>query len=565
MVFFANAQMTIKAAIPSPVYQGSMNANEITLVAPVASDMAVVYARFILPNGIVSGMKVAGYPEKYTMTEVAGLPSLGIKDESGTPYRAWTLVMDEPLTEYAGEATVQFFVTLGDVTYSSASVSFVINEGTPVFSDENIGLTNDLYQELLAAFGGFRDEAAASAKAAADSATSAANSATSATSSATSAASSATVAEDSATAAALSEANASSSATAAALSEANASNSATAAAEAAQAAAGSAVASEASASEAAQSAEDIAGKKVFALTAYYAEEAETARGYTKGGKTDIKFRELEARIGSGGGGSPEWGNIGGTLSNQTDLKNALDLKANKTELEGLNPVSANSGTGTESLQTLTVGATTYSIPQGGGSGSEGTWRYIGKYTFGYSLTTSQPDDWETNFTNYYTKGGTLQEPEYTAITGETAPTWQENTYYKWSKMGNMFFSKEPDGTDFSFKKVRLLVYFSQEENTLTNPWIQFRSKNAGTVVNHLHPFSNPYNQSIVRTGVWYAEVNGGYIISRGNYSNDSDLKNMPEPRDFSKVTENITQIGLCSLSYISGAYGHGYMKLWALE
>ena len=324
MVFFANAQMTIKAAIPSPVYQGSMNANEITLVAPVASDMAVVYARFILPNGIVSGMKVAGYPEKYTMTEVAGLPSLGIKDESGTPYRAWTLVMDEPLTEYAGEATVQFFVTLGDVTYSSASVSFVINEGTPVFSDENIGLTDDLYHELLTAFGKFRGEAAASAKAAADSATSAANSATSAANSATSSADSATAAADSATA------------------------------------------SEASASEAAQSAEDIAEKKVFALTAYYAEEAETARGYTKGGKTDKKFRELEARIGSGGGGSPEWGNIGGTLSNQTDLKNALDLKANKTELEGLNPVSANSGTGTESLQTLTVGDTTYSIPQGGG-------------------------------------------------------------------------------------------------------------------------------------------------------------------------------------------------------
>lgn len=307
MVFFADAQMTIKAAIPSPVYQGAMNANDITLVAPVASDKAVVYARFILPNGIVSGMKVAGYPKKYTMTEVDGLPSLGITDESGTPYRAWTIVMDEPLTEYAGEATVQFFVTLGDITYASSSASFVINEGTPVFSDENIGLTDDLYNELLAAFGGFRAEAAASATSAADSATSAADSATSAASSAVSAASSAAVAEDSATAAALSEANASSSATAAALSEASAANSATvaadsaqSAADSAQAAADSAVASEVSASAAAQSAEEIAEKKVFALSAYYAEEAETARGYTKGGKTDKKFRELEERIGSGG-------------------------------------------------------------------------------------------------------------------------------------------------------------------------------------------------------------------------------------------------------------------------
>ena len=84
--------------------------------------------------------------------------------------------------------------------------------------------------------------------------------------------------------------------------------------------------------------------------------------------------------GQPGSGSSEWGNIGGTLSNQTDLKNVLDSKANKTELEGLNPVSANSGTGTESLQTLTVGDTTYSIPQGGGSGSEGTWELIHSYT-----------------------------------------------------------------------------------------------------------------------------------------------------------------------------------------
>ena len=67
-----------------------------------------------------------------------------------------------------------------------------------------------------------------------------------------------------------------------------------------------------------------------------------------------------------GSGRAEWGNIGGTLSNQTDLKNALDSKANKTELEGLSPVSANSGTGTVDLQTLTVGDTTYSIPQSGG-------------------------------------------------------------------------------------------------------------------------------------------------------------------------------------------------------
>ena len=127
-------------------------------------------------------------------------------------------------------------------------------------------------------------------------------------------------------------------------------------------------------------------------------------------------------------------------------------------------------------------------------------------------------------------------------------------------MGNMFFSKEPDGTDFSFKKVRLYVYFSKESNTLTNPWIRFQTNTV-----HDHPFMNPYTSSIQRAGVWYAEINGGYLISRGGYSNESDVKTMAEPGHFTKTIENIRQIGLCSLSYISGAYGHGYMKLWAFE
>ena len=36
--------------------------------------------------------------------------------------------------------------------------------------------------------------------------------------------------------------------------------------------------------------------------------------------------------GSDGSGSPTWGSIGGTLSNQTDLKNALDAKANTSDI-----------------------------------------------------------------------------------------------------------------------------------------------------------------------------------------------------------------------------------------
>lgn len=39
--------------------------------------------------------------------------------------------------------------------------------------------------------------------------------------------------------------------------------------------------------------------------------------------------------GGGGGGGAEWGEISGTLSDQTDLQSALDAKAGKTQTDGL--------------------------------------------------------------------------------------------------------------------------------------------------------------------------------------------------------------------------------------
>ena len=46
----------------------------------------------------------------------------------------------------------------------------------------------------------------------------------------------------------------------------------------------------------------------------------------------------------------------------------------------------------------------------------------------YVLTTSQPEDWTDNFNNYFIKIG---DNEFESVSGETAPTWQENTYYKY--------------------------------------------------------------------------------------------------------------------------------------
>lgn len=43
----------------------------------------------------------------------------------------------------------------------------------------------------------------------------------------------------------------------------------------------------------------------------------------------------------------------------------------------------------------------------------------------YFLTTAEPSDWSTKYTSYFTKSGS----SYTAVTGNSAPTWEENKYY----------------------------------------------------------------------------------------------------------------------------------------
>lgn len=43
----------------------------------------------------------------------------------------------------------------------------------------------------------------------------------------------------------------------------------------------------------------------------------------------------------------------------------------------------------------------------------------------YVPQASEPSDWSTNYTDYYTKVGN----SYVAVTGASAPTWSPNTYY----------------------------------------------------------------------------------------------------------------------------------------
>ena len=50
-------------------------------------------------------------------------------------------------------------------------------------------------------------------------------------------------------------------------------------------------------------------------------------------------------------------------------------------------------------------------------------------TFGYYLLTEEPADWTTKYTEYFTRSGSAGSYTYSAVTGASAPTWEDNTYY----------------------------------------------------------------------------------------------------------------------------------------
>lgn len=49
-------------------------------------------------------------------------------------------------------------------------------------------------------------------------------------------------------------------------------------------------------------------------------------------------------------------------------------------------------------------------------------------TVGYRLLWDEPDDWESNYTSYYTLSANGRR--YIPVTGESAPEWEDDKYYE---------------------------------------------------------------------------------------------------------------------------------------
>lgn len=102
--------------------------------------------------------------------------------------------------------------------------------------------------------------------------------------------------------------------------------------------------------------------------------------------------EVNINRGGGGGGSATWGDIGGTLSDQTDLQSALDAKQNAL---GFTPVP--------NTRTITINGVTYDLSANrswtvaGGLSGSGTTGYLTKWTGANALGNSIAYEDANNF------------------------------------------------------------------------------------------------------------------------------------------------------------------------
>ena len=95
---------------------------------------------------------------------------------------------------------------------------------------------------------------------------------------------------------------------------------------------------------------------------------------------------------------------------------------------------------------------------GGGTVNQKPYEIIQKIIIGYSVLTSKPADWDTNFTSYYKNTGTLVEPVYEALTN--FETWEIGKYYSFTNTafsGLMDIKKYIDGTDYQLSAINVYI------------------------------------------------------------------------------------------------------------
>lgn len=130
MIIVINAQGKVLAQQNEDLFQGSVKANVIDLVAPFATNVTM-YASFELPDGTY-------YAEEEMRHSVKVIDGLNV----------WKQVLNFPVTKNYGIVTMQFRAVVGNQTICSGSAKIPIQKGVPYVRTDDLEQTQ--YDELKA-------------------------------------------------------------------------------------------------------------------------------------------------------------------------------------------------------------------------------------------------------------------------------------------------------------------------------------------------------------------------------------------------------------------------------
>ena len=122
MIFIANADGSIKAVLPSNVYQNSNLANRVVLFAPFTSATKVSVA-FNLPNGNNTA-RLLTQQDSIEMSKYDIASS-----ELAENYSMWFYDLPQMITSISGDVSVQFFIYNGTQTIATSSQIFNVYNG----------------------------------------------------------------------------------------------------------------------------------------------------------------------------------------------------------------------------------------------------------------------------------------------------------------------------------------------------------------------------------------------------------------------------------------------------
>lgn len=144
MIFFSDLLGNI-TPVQENVNQNSNDANKIYFVSGI-DGLAEVWISFILPNGYIVPVDDDGNPSRLRMTFDKSVP-FRIGDETQYLSVFKTSVLSA-ITQLAGNVTAQIYITNGNQTLATQSVSFRVAKGVPSNPQDP---SEDVYEQILAA------------------------------------------------------------------------------------------------------------------------------------------------------------------------------------------------------------------------------------------------------------------------------------------------------------------------------------------------------------------------------------------------------------------------------